>query len=59
MYVDKEYGERYSTSVHSGYINPYDVPNVDAELRTEADAVPHAEHNIVQKGARGDKKRFT
>lgn len=59
LYVDKEYGERYSSNVHSGYIKPCDVQNVDAELHTEADAVPHTEQNMVQKGAREDKKRFT
>lgn len=44
LYVDKEYGERYSTNPRYANTKPHDVHNVDAEFHTEADVVPHAEY---------------
>jgi uncharacterized protein (TIGR02271 family) len=43
LYVDKEYGERYSTNPRYANTKPHDVHNVDAEFHTEADVVPHAD----------------
>lgn len=59
LYVDKEYGERYSINPRYTDTEPHDVESVDSELHTKADVVPHTEYSDPQEGTGEDEARMT